>query len=93
MAKNEIKVRRRLIDDTTLQRHRDYSLVLKKHERAKRRQQSKRFFVYTILIAVAVILLLLLVSYVLVRMEKNRELKDKTKPSITASLGSSKLFS
>lgn len=81
MAKNEIKVRQRLIDDTTLQRHRNYSLLLKQHERKKRIQRTRRFFLYTLLIAVVIILLLTLVSYILVRLEKNRELKqgpDKT---------------
>lgn len=77
MAKNEINLRRRLIDDTTLERHRNYSLLLKQHERARRIKRTKQFFLYTLLIAVVVTLLLLLVSYILVRMERDRELKEK----------------
>src|SRR5258708_11857483 len=77
MARNEIKVRKRLIDDTTLERHRNYSLLLKQHERAKRIKRAKQFFIYTLLIAVVITLLLLLVSYILVRLERNRELKGK----------------
>jgi CHASE1-domain containing sensor protein len=77
MAKSEIKLRRQLIDGTTLERHRDYSLLLKKHERAKRIKKTKQFLLYSLLIAVVLTLLLLLVSYILVRMERNRELKEK----------------
>jgi hypothetical protein len=77
MARSEIKLRRRLIDDTTLERHRDYSLLLKKHERAKRIRKTKQFLIYSLLIAVVITLLLLLVSYVLVRMERKRELEEK----------------
>jgi hypothetical protein len=83
MAKNEIKLRKRLIDETTLERHRNYSLLLKQHERAKRLKKTKQFFIYTLLVAVVVILLLLLVSYFLVRLERERELKkDGTKTSV-----------
>ena len=77
MARNEIKLRKRLIDETTLERHRDYSLLLKQHERAKRIKKTKQFFIYSLLIAAVLILLLLLVSYILVRLERNRELKEK----------------
>jgi len=77
MAKTEIKLRRRLIDDTTLERHRDYSLLLKRHRRANRIKKTKQFLMYTLLIAVVVTLLLALVSYLLVRMERNREMKGK----------------
>ncbi|MBS1506720.1 MAG: hypothetical protein JSS79_08745 [Bacteroidetes bacterium] len=86
MAKNEIKVRRRLIDDTTLQRHRNYSLVLKQHERKKRIERTKRFFMYSLLIALVVILLLTLVSYILVRLEKNRELKQNNTKTAQAAI-------
>lgn len=77
MAKHEIKLRRQLIDDTTLERHRDYALLLKRHEQARRIKKTKQFLLYSLLIAVIVTLLLVLVSYVLVRMERNRELKEK----------------
>jgi hypothetical protein len=83
MARHEIRLRKKLIDDVTLQRHRDYSLLLKQHERAKRIKGVKQFFFYSLLIAVVVVLLLILVSYVLFRLEKDRELKEKgTKTSV-----------
>ncbi len=77
MAKNEIKLRKRLIDEPTLERHRNYSLLLKQHQRAKRVKKTKQFFIYSILIAVVVTLLLSLVSYILVRLERERELKKE----------------
>src|SRR5260221_2357120 len=84
MARNEIRLRRRLVDDATLERHRNYSFLLKQHERSKRIKRTKRFFIYTLLIAVVITLLLLLVSYLLVRLERNRELKEKgIKTSLT----------
>jgi hypothetical protein len=90
MAKNEIKLRKRLIDETTLERHRNYSLLLKQHERAKRLKKTKQFFMYSLLVAVVVILLLLLVSYFLVRIERERELKGKgTKTAIASTAGKS----
>ena len=87
MAKSEIKLRRRLIDDTTLERHRDYSLLLKRHRRANRIKRTKQFLIYSLLIAVVVTLLLLLVSYILVRMERDRELKQKGIKSSTLPAG------
>ena len=83
MARNEIKLRKRLIDESTLERHRNYLLLLKQHERAKRFKRTKQFFIYSLLIAVVVTLLLLLVSYILVRLERERELKKEgTKTSM-----------
>jgi len=51
--------------------------LLKKHQRANRIKKTKQFLLYSLLIAVVVTLLLVLVSYILVRMERNRELKEK----------------
>jgi hypothetical protein len=88
MARNEIKLRKRLIDETTLERHRNYSILLKQHQREKRTKKMRQFFIYSLLIAAVVVLLLLLVSYVLVRLERNRELKEKdTKTSLVSISG------
>jgi flagellar biosynthesis/type III secretory pathway M-ring protein FliF/YscJ len=75
MARNEIKLRRQLIDETTLERHRNYSQLLKQHEHDKRVKKTRQFFIYSFLIAAVVILLLLLVSYILVQLERKREQK------------------
>jgi|SRR5579872_1443575 len=91
MARNEIKLRKRLIDETTLDRHRNYSLLLKQHEREKRIKRTKRFFIYSLLVAAVLVLLLTLVSYILVRLERNRELKEKNTKTSLISIGDGRL--
>ena len=86
MAKNEIRLRKRLIDQTTLQRHRNYSLLLKQHKRDKRFKTTRQFFIYTLLVAVVVTLILLLVSYFMLRLERERELKQKGTKTAMASI-------
>jgi hypothetical protein len=44
MAKHEIKLRTRAIDDTTLERHRNYSLLLQQHRRARRKRKTRQLF-------------------------------------------------
>ena len=73
MARNEIKLRRQLIDESALQRHRNYSLLLQKHERDLRKKRTKRIFIYSFVVAVITILLLILASYFIVKWEKERE--------------------
>ena len=79
MAKNEIKLRRQLVDESALQRHRNYSLLLQKHYREQRKKRSKRIFIYSIVVAVVTVLLLIISSYLLVKWEKERELKNDKK--------------
>ena len=79
MAKNEIKLRKQLFDESALQRHRNYSLLLQKHNKQQRKKRSKRIFMYSIMIAVVTVLLLIIVSYFLVKWERERELKDQQK--------------
>lgn len=83
MARNEIKLRRRLIDENALERHRNYSLLLQRHQRAQRIKRTKRIFVYSLLIAVVTVLLLVLASYFIVKWEKERELRRNGKTSMT----------
>ncbi|GHM99833.1 hypothetical protein WSM22_13230 [Cytophagales bacterium WSM2-2] len=79
MARNEIKLRRRHLDENALQRHRNYSLVLQRHERAQRVKRTRKVFVYSIVVAVVTILLLILSSYFVMKWEKERELKKNDK--------------
>jgi uncharacterized membrane protein (DUF106 family) len=81
MAKNEIKLRKRLIDESALQRHRNYSLVLQKHYREQRKKKSKRIFIYSLVVAVITVLLLILASYFLIKRERDRELKKNVDPT------------
>lgn len=86
MARNEIKLRRQLIDESALQRHRNYSLLLQKHEREQRKKRTRKFFIYSLAVAVVTVLLLILASYFLVKWEKERELKKSNKPNQTEQL-------
>jgi competence protein ComGF len=83
MARHDVKLRRRLIDETTLEKHRNYSLLLKQHEHERQIKKTRQFIIYSFLIAAVVILLLLLVSYILVQLERKREQKqDGTKTTM-----------
>lgn len=93
MAKHEIKLRERSIDSTTLERHRDYSQLLKQHRRSTRIRRTKQFFLYTFLVAVVVVLLLLVISYVMVQLEKNREEQKDVKTSMVLPIISEKNIS
>jgi len=79
MAKNEIKLRKQLVDENALQRHRNYSLLLQKHYRQQRKKRSRKIFMYSIMIAVITVLLLIIVSYLMVKWERERELKEQQK--------------
>lgn len=76
MSRNEIKLRRQLIDEDSLQRHRNYGLLLQRHEREQRRKKTKQIFIYSLVVAVVLVLLLILASYFIVKWEKERELKN-----------------
>ena len=84
MAKHEIKLRSQSLDDSTLERHRNYSLLLKEHKRSRRIKRTRQFFLYTLLIAVVVVLILLVISYVMVRLERNREQQKDLKTSMVS---------
>ena len=75
MSRNEIKLRRQLIDESSLQRHRNYGLLLQRHEREQRKRKTWRIFIYSLVFAVVTVLLLIIASYFIVKWEKERELK------------------
>ena len=79
MARNEIKLRKRIVDEGALQRHRNYGLLLQRHQHEQRRKKTRQVFIYTLLIAVVTILVLIVISYFMVKWEKNRELKRNGK--------------
>lgn len=86
MARNEIKLRRQLIDESALQRHRNYSLLLQKHEREQKKKRTRKFFIYSLAVAIVTVLLLILASYFLVKWEKERELKKNGRTNQTEQL-------
>jgi hypothetical protein len=86
MARHEIKLRRQLIDESALQRHRDYSALLQRHERERKRRKTKRVFIYSFVIVVITILLLIFASYFILNWEKERELRKNQKTDQKAHL-------
>ena len=86
MARHEIKLRRQLIDESALQRHRNYSVLLKLHKSEQKKRRTKRIFIYSFVIAVITILLLTLASYFILKWEKERELKKNGQTNQTGQL-------
>lgn len=75
MAKSEVKIRKQLLDEAMLHRHRNYASLLKQYERDKKRKWTKRFIIYSFIVAIMVTLLLLILSYWVVKLEHDREKK------------------
>jgi len=86
MARHDIKLRRQIIDENALQRHRNYSALLQRHEHERKRRRTKRFFIYSFVVAVVTILLLTLASYFILKWERERELRKNEKPKHTEQL-------
>jgi hypothetical protein len=77
MGKNEIKLRRQMLSSGDIGRYRDYAALMRQHARAQRVKRNIRIFTYSILLTVVIVLFLIVISYVLLRWEKKRELKNK----------------
>ncbi|HTH55273.1 MAG TPA: hypothetical protein VL728_04460 [Cyclobacteriaceae bacterium] len=86
MARHEIKLRRQLIDESALQRHRDYSALLQRHERERKRRKTNRIFMYSFVVVVITILLLIIASYFVLKWEKEREMQKNRKTNQTEQL-------
>lgn len=70
-----IKLRRDLLSPERIQRHKNYSNVLRQFERKKKFDRAMRLFIYSLVIAVIVLFLVLGALWVYVRMEKERNIK------------------
>ena len=80
MGKNEIKLRRNLLDPADILRYHNYPALLKRHERSRRIKRVVRFFTFSLLITIVVLLLLMIISYMWFRVEKkSEEIKEKQK--------------
>ncbi|MBS1681395.1 MAG: hypothetical protein JST48_06765 [Bacteroidetes bacterium] len=84
MERNEIKLRRKLLDEATLQRHRNYSLLLKQHQIGRRKKRVRRFFIFTLLVAVITVLILIWFSYFAVKLERERKPSKKEGTSLNS---------
>jgi len=77
MGKNEIKLRRQMLDPSDIGRYRNYPALMRQHERAKRVKRNVRIFTYSILVTLIILLFLIIISFMMFRWEKKRELKNK----------------
>jgi large-conductance mechanosensitive channel len=83
MGRNEIKLRRQLVTGR-IQRYRNYSALLKRHERSKQLKRNIRFFAYSLFVTVVVVLFLIIASYLVVRLENKQKLKKNKEPVRTS---------
>ncbi len=77
MGKNEIKLRRQMLDAGDIGRYRNYPALMRQHERAKRAKRNVRIFTYSILVTLIILLFLIIISFMMFRWEKKRELRNK----------------
>ena len=77
-----------MIDESALQRHRNYSALLQRHEHERKRRKTRRIFIYSFVAVVITILLLIFASYFILKLEKDRELRKNQKTDQTVQLKS-----
>ena len=87
MGKNEIKLRRRLLNPADILRYHDYPTLMKRHERSRRLKRAVRFFTFSLLITMIVLLFLIIVSYLWFRMDEKSEQIKERRHAITQSVG------
>lgn len=90
MGKVEIKIRKKILTPDNLQRHRNYSALLKKYERNKRFKRALRIFLYSLALTIFV-LALIFISMWKVLLDKEQEQKNQLKPKTEQNLGQQKL--
>jgi uncharacterized membrane protein (DUF106 family) len=75
MGRNEIKLREKRLTADSVKRYRNYSALLKKVERDNRFKHALRIFIISVIVT-AFILLLIILSYMVIKWEKEKELKN-----------------
>ena len=88
MGKNEIKLQRQMLDSGDIGRYRNYPALMRQHQRTRRIRRNLKIFTYSILVTLLLVLFLIVISYFLVRLEKDREIKEKQPPGATVDVKS-----
>ena len=70
MGNNEIRLRKQRLNPGRIARHRDYAELMRRHKRGLKTKQLLLVVVYII-----VVLILILLSFIAIRLDKNREEK------------------
>lgn len=73
MGSNEIRLRKQRLNPGNISRHRNYAELMRRHRRGLKTRQLLLIVIY-----IVVVLLLLLLSYIAIRVERNREQKKAT---------------
>jgi hypothetical protein len=76
MGRNEVKLRRQIINPDDIHRHRNYSALMKQFERTRRFKRALRLFVYSLLITVVVLLFLFGVTIIIINAAKKKGAKN-----------------
>ncbi len=75
MGRNEIKLREKRLTADSVKRYRNYSALLKKVERDNRFKHALRIFIISVIVTVFILLLIIL-SYMVIKWEREKELKN-----------------
>ena len=62
-----------MITGSQIQRHRNYSTLMKEHERSKRFKQAVRLFLYSLFTTIFIVLLVILSYYVVTHLQKKQD--------------------
>ena len=75
MERNEIKLRRDL-SPGDIHRHRDYTVLMKRHKRSKLFKRTFRLFFYSLIVTFVVLILIMISWYVIQLKKKPAPLAD-----------------
>lgn len=76
MGKSEIKLRRNVLNPLDIERYRDYSALLKRHDRDRKRRRALRFFAFSLIITLIVVLFLVIITFLWFRIQNRHQVKD-----------------
>jgi hypothetical protein len=81
MGRNEIRLRKKIISPDNIDQHRDYSRLMKKHNRYLKMRGLMRFLIYFTI--ATILLVLILVAMWRVKLEQHKKsLEEKFKTSL-----------
>jgi hypothetical protein len=83
MARNEIRIRKKVISPDDIDQHKNYSGIVRKHERYLKLQGLLRFIIY-FTIAVIFMVIILFVWWRVREEQYRKSVQEKTKTSLVA---------
>ena len=89
MGNNEIKIRRKILEPEDIGRYRNYAALVHKFKRQKRMRRTVKLFAYSIMVTLVAVLVIVVISFLMVRLERNRQQKKHEANPATVSQVSS----